>query len=415
MSPKLAFSILLAAIAVSASAQNVALTFPDSGDRQVWVSAAVPTQPPSDSDGIHALKNEASLPSGGAAATSLICVWDKKTGNLAVKSVKDAGTAWAVQPSDFQRIAEVAVKVEHSGKPVAAASIELNDGKHQTSQLLAPSNAGQVLFFGIAPGSLKVTVHYKVGGKDGKPVTQLLDAAITRTEPIPSLTISIADAVDTVGAAAPGGSDTAPAPSTQATSAGSSSSAAGSGGGGNILGQILVYLLVMGAVGGGIYYALQYVKKNPDTVGSKLEALGVQIPKPGDDPLADPGPVPQPKAPAPVQKIILDDAAPDLIAPVAASTVISDPRLVSQNGDSLSLPQGDLIVGREIGLGLSLVGESTVSRKHAQITRSGASVVVTDFGSTNGTYVNGVKVAGDMALTPGDAVQFGSVRFRFEG
>ena len=168
-------------------------------------------------------------------------------------------------------------------------------------------------------------------------------------------------------------------------------------------------------MGGAIYYGLQYMKKNPDSVGSKLEQLGVQIPKPGDDPLTNPAPVPMPKAPAPVQKIILDDAAPDLTAPVATSSLISDPRLVSQTGDSMSLPEGDLIVGREVGLGLSLVGESTVSRKHAQLTRSGNTVIVKDFGSTNGTFVNGVQVQGETSLQPGDAVQFGSVRFRFEG
>ena len=72
-------------------------------------------------------------------------------------------------------------------------------------------------------------------------------------------------------------------------------------------------------------------------------------------------------------------------------------------------------MGRDIGMGLSLVGESTVSRKHAQLTRTGSLVVVKDFGSTNGTFVNGVQVNGERQLQVGDSVQFGSVRFRFEG
>jgi len=66
-------------------------------------------------------------------------------------------------------------------------------------------------------------------------------------------------------------------------------------------------------------------------------------------------------------------------------------------------------------LGLSLVGESTVSRRHAQLSRSGGTVIVKDFGSTNGTFVNGVQLQGEKQLQVGDTVQFGSVRFRFEG
>jgi len=81
----------------------------------------------------------------------------------------------------------------------------------------------------------------------------------------------------------------------------------------------------------------------------------------------------------------------------------------------MPVPEGELVVGRELGLGLSLVGESTVSRKHAVITRNGSQVLVKDCGSTNGTYVNGVQLQGEKQLQIGDNVQFGSVRFRYEG
>jgi pSer/pThr/pTyr-binding forkhead associated (FHA) protein len=71
-------------------------------------------------------------------------------------------------------------------------------------------------------------------------------------------------------------------------------------------------------------------------------------------------------------------------------------------------------VGREAGNALSLVTESTVSRRHATLVRSGASVAIRDEGSSNGTYVNGVKISSETELKPGDQVQFGEVRFRFE-
>lgn len=413
MSTKLVFSVLLCFAASWASAQSVSLGFPDAGDRQVWVSAGVPTDPPNESDGISTLTSAASLPVKSPGPNSLVVIWDRKTGNLATKSVHDATSAtWSVKPEDFQMVAEVAVHVEHSGKPVAAASVDLDDGKRKTSQLLAPSNNGVVTFFGVKPGALKATVHYKVAGKGGTPLTQLFDLALVRSDKIPSFTISVPDPVDTVGSAEPSAASSTPQAGSAPATAGKSGSKES---GGNFFGSLIIYLLVLGGGGAAIYYGIQYLKANPSTVGSKLEALGVQIPKPGDDPLTNPAPVPMPKAPAPVQKIILDGAAPDQISPVIASTVISDPRLVSQSGDALSLPEGELIVGREVGMGLSLVGESTVSRKHAQLTRQGSTVKVKDFGSTNGTFVNGVQVQGEKQLQIGDTVQFGSVRFRFEG
>jgi pSer/pThr/pTyr-binding forkhead associated (FHA) protein len=67
-----------------------------------------------------------------------------------------------------------------------------------------------------------------------------------------------------------------------------------------------------------------------------------------------------------------------------------------------------------VGLGLSLVNESTVSRHHAEVTRTGDAVTVKDLGSTNGTYVNGVKLDGERTLSPGDYVQFGAVKLRYE-
>ena len=92
-----------------------------------------------------------------------------------------------------------------------------------------------------------------------------------------------------------------------------------------------------------------------------------------------------------------------------------EPRLVSEEGDLIPLEEGSTRVGRDAGMGLSLLNESTVSRQHAELSRSGPVVRLKDLGSTNGTYVNGSKVEDEVELRPGDKVQFGAVRFRFEG
>src|SRR6478672_6768146 len=49
-----------------------------------------------------------------------------------------------------------------------------------------------------------------------------------------------------------------------------------------------------------------------------------------------------------------------------------------------------------------------VSRRHAAIRDQGGSPAIEDLGSTNGTFVNGVKIAGVTVLQHGDEVRVGN-------
>lgn len=51
--------------------------------------------------------------------------------------------------------------------------------------------------------------------------------------------------------------------------------------------------------------------------------------------------------------------------------------------------------------------DQNVSRLHARVRRDGGSLVVEDLGSSNGTYLNGERVAGQVSLETGDLVQIG--------
>jgi pSer/pThr/pTyr-binding forkhead associated (FHA) protein len=57
--------------------------------------------------------------------------------------------------------------------------------------------------------------------------------------------------------------------------------------------------------------------------------------------------------------------------------------------------------------------DGTVSRNHARIAQELVGYVIYDTGSTNGTYVGGVKVQRH-ELHAGDLVQIGSTKFTFE-
>lgn len=82
-------------------------------------------------------------------------------------------------------------------------------------------------------------------------------------------------------------------------------------------------------------------------------------------------------------------------------------------GQVFLLTQPNMTVGREPQQDISLVADSTISRNHARLAVEGERVVVYDNGSSNGTYVNGVRVSMQM-LAPGDIVQFGGSKFRYE-
>jgi adenylate cyclase len=75
-------------------------------------------------------------------------------------------------------------------------------------------------------------------------------------------------------------------------------------------------------------------------------------------------------------------------------------------------PGATLVVGRALTSDCSIV-DPTVSRRHAELTVEPNGVQVTDAGSSNGTFVNGVKVE-RYFVVPGETIAFGRVEFRLE-
>jgi hypothetical protein len=87
-----------------------------------------------------------------------------------------------------------------------------------------------------------------------------------------------------------------------------------------------------------------------------------------------------------------------------------DSRLVMragpQPGQTFVLDQDSLTLGRDPGNEI-VIGDPQVSRQHARITRQGGLTVIEDAGSTNGTFVNGLRLAGPHTLTDGDVISLG--------
>jgi pSer/pThr/pTyr-binding forkhead associated (FHA) protein len=70
-------------------------------------------------------------------------------------------------------------------------------------------------------------------------------------------------------------------------------------------------------------------------------------------------------------------------------------------------------IGRDVNSSIA-IEDSYVSADHALLTFRGRAWFVEDRGSTNGTYVNGHRVATSLPLGYGDELQIGRIRMRLE-
>ena len=82
-------------------------------------------------------------------------------------------------------------------------------------------------------------------------------------------------------------------------------------------------------------------------------------------------------------------------------------------GQIFSLGNAPQTIGRSANNGI-VINDAEMSRRHAQITPQGGSYVVEDLGSTNGTFVNGIRQNQPTTLKHGDSIEFGdTVRLRY--
>jgi VWFA-related protein len=77
---------------------------------------------------------------------------------------------------------------------------------------------------------------------------------------------------------------------------------------------------------------------------------------------------------------------------------------------------GELLIGALDGNGLSIPGDPTLSGFHARVRLADRVLTIEDVRSTNGTFVNGVKLGLDRKLLrPGDEIRVGRSIFRVRG
>ena len=92
--------------------------------------------------------------------------------------------------------------------------------------------------------------------------------------------------------------------------------------------------------------------------------------------------------------------------------VASSPAL--EEGEVFPLDSSPLSIGRGAGNDVSISDDQYASGRHARFEPRRDGVYVEDVGSTNGTFVNGIRLTRERRLTPGDVVRIGETDLRYE-
>jgi hypothetical protein len=422
-----AFCILqfafLALLPVSASADpTINVTFPEKGGYTYWIEfkdALGKTQvtAPTHAAGTGTTIDLAPAAPAGKLSAGELKLYDPKTGNLAAKSLANLGAKKEpkLKEADFDRVRTVRIILRPAeGKPderVESAVVTLKDANSdEFTAVVDPSSEGVAEFHDIAGGQESVTVAYE-GGK----MTVDLEVPLDRETPVFTHSLAISDKVRTVKtSAAPApktpGEEGAPArPEARTTFA-------------TWLPVIMAFVF-LGLVG---FIAYMVLKSRGATLEGSLKKLGVQFPQ-----AEEPG---APAAPAqPVDPNICpfcgqrrDPATGNCACTVQTApaahhgpTAGGAPRLIGTQGpyagQIFELAGGETTIGRDTASSIALADDTTASRRHATVRGENGLFTITDEGSSNGTFVNGTRITGSHPLQPGDEVQIGSTKFRFEG
>jgi hypothetical protein len=115
-----------------------------------------------------------------------------------------------------------------------------------------------------------------------------------------------------------------------------------------------------------------------------------------------------------------------ILAPHQASALLAQPRAqergrlivvrspVLEKGEVYTLDSHAVRVGRGGDNDLPVDGDEYVSSHHARFEPRRDGVYLEDVGSTNGTFVNGIRLTRERRLVPGDVVRIGETDLRFE-
>jgi hypothetical protein len=330
-----------------------------------------------------------------------VTVLDTKSGNMCRQEaeVKPPDISLALTADEFDLIGELVV----SGNGLKAGYVTIKDSKgREFGRTILPADAGRATFVGVAMGKIEAELAY---GSEKMSVTKNIGKA--RKNPVVTVAFTIPGAEPEKAA---GKKEHGPAAAKKEPTRSPTSSIL------NMFLALVIVALVIWIIAG-------YVRRKGITVDQALGKLGVDVSQGAGPPSAAPEEgVKVPEGTCPYCGKPLDpttgtcpacSVAPAALGPIASGAA----KLVGSAGAALGqifgLGDAKVTIGREPGNTIALTQDTTVSRRHAEIEKRGDGFVIRDLGSSNGTFVNGARIT-EQTLNPGDEVQLGSSRFRFE-
>lgn len=333
-------------------------------------------------------------------------VMNKATGNLAIVGFTPDKNV-DLPADEFQYIRTLRLRVvAEDGKPIESAIVRISDGMSEKhAAVVTPADEGIATFSNVATGEVTVKV-------EAENLRKTINSDITVSDKRDTFNyqrdIKVAGDVNTLNIESKTPSKTAKKAEPRASSWAS------------VLQTISGLLMLVVAIA-----VIVIVLKSKGITGkSALKSLGVELPAEQHDqsgtvpatPAADPN-----VCPFCGQTKSADGNCACSVVPGAASAPPASspgvPRLIGSQGayagHIFELTAPSMTIGREAGNAIPLVEDATASRRHAVISESGGTFTIRDEASANGTFVNGARVT-EKQLSPGDEIQTGGTKFRFE-
>lgn len=406
------------------------VTFPEKGAHIYWLDYAdtlgeSEQTTPMRMSGKEAEIDLAPAAKDGKLMEGKLSIYDPKTGNMCSKSLESLQdkTDLKLKEKDFDMVRTVRITLHpQKGKPderVQSAIVKLTDANSDKfTALVDPSSEGVAEFHDIAGGTASIEASFGVDDKT-KTMTLDMDIPLERDNEIYTDEIAVSYKVPTIKISA--------ASSEEKTEDGKKTTRAKRQPAPSV--SMLQYFLSLALLVMIAFIIYVVLKSKGTTFQDGLKKLGVQFPQDADAGLNIPGQTPEPQADPNVCQFCgqrkdangkcsctIDGHLPG--PGMASSGTSGIPRLIGVQGQYaghiFEITGDEATLGRDAGNIIPLVDDSTSSRRHARIAREGGAFSITDEGSSNGTFVNGTKITGRQILQPGDEVQIGSTKFRFE-
>ncbi len=436
-----------------------------SGDSsyKVWFGSSIQTKK---TDKVTSLQPKA-IKLTDEKGKALYLLATRPDGKMAAIVLGESTPTIAITNEQFDRWYETNIIFSHSRKPVSAGVVTISCGTESWQLILTPQDSGKLIINGALARPIKITFT----GKDleGTAVKESSQFDLTKSGGTPtwSLNVPISGEVDTLDVEEDSGkpdisADPDKSVSNDPQSNNSNSNRSGGAqvsspnqgktgsskndqqattsseaikevangltnatdtskpGGFGFLTGLLGILVGVGTLVG-IWLLSQ---KYRDQINPHLKQMGVQIQEPGAEPVqlattATDLPQSPPQAiqvtNAPLQPIQLPDVQ-SSVPTINLTPNIDVPKILvlkSDNRADIAVTEGLFAIGRDLPAPFG-ISDNSVSRQHAELKNEDGVVTVTDYNSTNGTFVNGERISDNVILQVGDLVQFGQISYRVE-